>query len=151
MWTGLLGLASADIASADPFGSWSGRSGPFAWESKRSGCGVVGRTPSIIRAHTRWKTSPANGYARLTFIRQIQDPDTDAWTTVHRQRRSTRNTAFEGDQGVIHWTQWFFPFSGEAGATSRHIVLFDWFRDRPSADRKLLHRERMFRPCVVAR
>ena len=149
MWTAVLALAGADAASADPVSSWSGKNDRFAWEARRVGCGVVGETPSTIRAHTRWRASPARGYARLTFIRQIQDADSQAWTTVQRMRRSTRNTALEGNRGVIHWTQWFFPFSDEAGATSRHIVVVAWLRDRPGADRLADRRERVFRPCVV--
>ena len=143
-------LAGAETATADPVGHWAGKEGPFAWEAKRSDCGVVGRTPSVVRAHTRWKASPANGHARLTFVRQVRDADTGEWATVQRQRRSTRNTELEGDSGVIHWTGWFLPFADEAGATSRHIVLFDWLRDWAGDDRLLLRRERMFRACVVS-
>ena len=126
------------------------RRGPYAWEAKRLGCGVVGSTASIVRAHTRWSTSPANGYVRLTFTRQIQDETTSEWATVQRQRRSTKNTSLEGSRGVVHWNQWFFPFADEGGARSRHIVVFEWFRDRPGADPRALRRERMFAPCVVA-
>lgn len=53
MWTSFLALAVADVAVADPVGPWSGRSGPISWEAHRVGCGIVGRTPSTIRAHTR--------------------------------------------------------------------------------------------------
>jgi hypothetical protein len=146
----LLALVAADLGVAHPFSAWSGTKGAFSWEAHRMGCGVVGRTPSVIRAHTRWKTSPANGYARLTFTRQIQHESTGAWTTVQKQRRSTRNTALEGDRGIVHWTQWFFPSADEAGDRSRHIVLFEWFRDRPGTDTRALRRDRVFRPCVVA-
>jgi hypothetical protein len=146
----VLALAPADVAGADPVPAWSGTKGPFAWEAKRQGCGTVGRSPSIVRAHTRWRTSPATGYARLTFRRQIRDEDAGSWRTAQRQRRSTKNTGLEGDRGVVHWTQWFFPFAGEAGATSRHIVAFEWRHDGPGPDRLVLRRQRIFRPCTVA-
>jgi hypothetical protein len=145
----LFALVFADLAGADPFGSWSGMKGPFAWDAHRVGCGTVGRRPSVIRAHTRWRDSPANGYVRLTFIRQIRDDTTGEWSTVQRQRRTTKNTSLEGSSAVIHWTQWFFPFADEAGARSRHSVVFDWLRDRPGRDGRLLRRELAFRPCVV--
>jgi hypothetical protein len=146
----LLALGAAEVAAADPVGSWSGTKGGFAWDASRSGCGIVGRNPSVVRAHTRWKDSPANGYVRLTFIRQIQDESSGTWSTVQRQRRTTKNTSLEGSRAIIHWTQWFFPFADEAGARSRHTVLFDWYRDKPGADARALRRERSFRPCVVA-
>jgi hypothetical protein len=145
----VLALAPAEIADADPLPKWSGTTGPFAWEANRHGCGTVGKSPSVVRAHTRWRTSPPGGYARLTFTRQIRD-DTGGWSTVQRQRRSTKNTALEGERGVVHWKQWFFPFAGEGGAVSRHIVVFEWLRDRPGADRRVLRRERVFRRCTVA-
>jgi hypothetical protein len=150
LWGALLTLVAADLAAAHPFSKWSGTKGAFAWEAHRLGCGFVGRSPSVVQAHTRWRSSPANGYVRLTFTRQIEVESTGAWTTVQKQRRSTRNTALEGERGIIHWTQWLFPFADEGGARSRHIVLFEWFRDGPGADSRALRRERMFRPCVVA-
>jgi hypothetical protein len=150
MSAALLPLLAADLAVADPPGRWSGTKGPFAWEARRAGCGTVGRTPSIIRAHTRWTDSPANGYMRLTFVRQILDEGSRKWATVHRQRRATKNTSLEGSSAVIHWAQWFFPFADEGGARSRHTVLFEWRRDRPGRDRVALRRELAFRPCVVA-
>ena len=150
IWGALLALITADVAAADPFPGWSGTKGPFSWEAQRQGCGVVGRTASVIRAHTRWSTSPANGYVRLTFTRQIQDATTSEWETVQQQWRSTRNTSLEGFRGVVHWNQWFFPFADEGGALSRHIVVFEWFRDQPGLDPRALRRKRMFAPCVVA-
>jgi hypothetical protein len=54
---------------------------------------------------------------------------------------------------MLHWSQWFFPFEGEGGATTRHTVTFEWLRDRPpgaGADPRLLRRVRTFAPCVVA-
>jgi hypothetical protein len=145
-------LVSVDLAAADPFGAWSGTKGPFAWQAHRVGCGIVGRAPSVIGAHTRWRTSPANGYVRLTFTRQIRDDPTGDWRSVQKARRSTRNTELEGGRGVVHWSQWFFPFADEAGDTSRHIILFEWFRDRPGTrpDSRAFRRERTLRPCVVA-
>ena len=150
--TAVLALGGAGAAAADPVPTWSGKKGGFAWEAKRLSCGVVGESPSRLRAHTRWSTSPANGYIRLTFTRQIQNADAGTWATVQRRRRSTKNTAFEGTRAVLHWTQWFFPFEDEVGATSRHTVVFEWLRDRssPGADRRLLRRTRSFGPCVVA-
>jgi len=151
MVAAVLALVSADLAAADPFNAWSGKKGPYAWEARRLGCGVVGHEASIVRAHTRWSTSPANGYVRLTFTRQIQDETTHEWATVQRQRRSTKNTSLEGFAGVVHWNQWFFPFADERGALSRHTVVFEWYRDRPGGgpDPRALRRERMFAPCVV--
>jgi hypothetical protein len=145
-----LALLVADVAGADPFNAWSGTKGPFAWQAQRLGCGIVGRNPSVIRAHTRWTTSPANGYVRLTFTRQIHGATSGDWNTVQRQRRTTRNSSLEGARGIIHWNQWFFPFADEAGELSRHIVVFEWFRDRPGTDRRALRRERRFAPCTVA-
>ena len=136
------GLAAAVPAAAQ-------EKGPFVWSAKRESCGVVGKDPSLIRATTRWKTSPANGYTRLTFTRQILDESTGDWNTVQRQRRSTRNTALEGETGSIHWTQWFFPFADEGGAKSRHFVVFEWFRDVAGDDPRSLKRERAFKPCRV--
>lgn len=148
---GAVALASSGGAAAEPFGTWTGKKGPFAWEAKRTACGVVGGDPSRVRAHTRWKKSPANGYVRLTFRRQIEDDGTGAWATVQKQRRSTKNTALEGERGIIHWFQWFNPFADEAGRRSRHIVDFEWLRDRagPGADRQVLRRQVTLRPCVV--
>ena len=138
----LLALAATGVAGAHPFGSWSGKKGAFAWQSRVVGCGVVRHTPSVVHAHTRWKTSPSDGYTRLTFIRQIKDEDTGDWATVRRERITTRNTDLQGDRSVIHWTQRFNPFPSEAGATSRHIVVFEWFRQRPGVDARALRRER---------
>jgi hypothetical protein len=149
----LLALALAGVAIADPMGGWNGSKGPFSWEAKRLSCGNVGDSASRVRAHTRWRTSPPNGYVRLTFTRELKDPKTGVWEVVHRQRRSTKNSALEGARGVLHWTQWFFPFKDEGGATTRHTVTFEWLRDRPpgaGADPRLLRRMRTFAPCVVA-
>ncbi|MGH3037296.1 MAG: hypothetical protein ACRDMU_08960 [Gaiellaceae bacterium] len=152
--TTALPLAGAGAATAHDFPAWSGIKAPggFAWEAKRLSCGNVGDSASRLRAHTHWAASPANGYLRLTFTRQIRDADTGAWTTVHRQRRSTKNKPLEGSRTVIHWTQWFFPFEDEGGATSRHVVAFEWLRDRsePGADPRVLRRTRVFGACVVA-
>jgi hypothetical protein len=151
LWSAALALLSADLAAADPVPAWSGTKGAFAWEARRIGCGIVGRSPSVVRAHTRWRTSPANGYVRLTFTRQLQDAGTGSWATVQRLRRTTRNTPLEGARGVLHWSQWFFPFADDAGETSRHIVAFEWFRDLPGPgpDPRVLRRERVLGACVV--
>lgn len=151
--TALAALAFAGGAAADPMGGWTGTKGPFAWEAKRLSCGNVGDSASRIRAHTRWRTSPANGYVRMIFTREVKNQSTGAWRVVHRQWRSTRNTALEGARSVLHWSQWFFPFENEGGALSRHSVTFEWLRDRPpgdGADPRLLRRVRAFLPCVVA-
>lgn len=150
-WAVVLGLVTASVAAADPFPAWSGTKGAFSWQARRVACGVVGQRPSDIRAHTRWTKSPANGYVRLTFRRQIQNPDTSEWSTVQLERRSTKNTNLEGTRAILHWRQWFFPFADESGATSRHIVVFEWYRDRPGAspDPRALQRKRTFKPCVV--
>jgi hypothetical protein len=145
----LLALAATGVAGAHPFGSWSGKKGAFAWQSRVAGCGVVRHTPSVVHAHTRWRTSPSDGYTRLTFIRQIKDEDTGDWATVRRERITTRNTDLQGDRSVIHWTQRFNPFASEAGATSRHIVVFEWFRQRPGVDARALRRERVSSACIV--
>lgn len=149
----LVALACAGSAVADPMGGWTGSKGPYSWEAKRLTCGNVGDSASRVRAHTRWRTSPANGYVRLTFTRELENESTGAWKVVHRQRRSTKNTALEGARGVLHWSQWFFPFENEGGATTRHTVTFEWLRDRPAgagADPRLQRRVRAFAPCVVA-
>lgn len=148
-WSTALALLGAGAAAAHPFPSWSGTKGPYAWDARRAACGAVGSAPGVLRAHTRWRTSPANGYMRLTFVRQIRKPG-GGWATVQRQRRMTKNSPLEGARGVVHWTQWFFPFADETGDTSRHIVTFEWLRDRPGRDSRALRRQRAFRPCVVA-
>ena len=113
--------------------SWSGTRGPFAWEAQSLACGVAGVSQSSrLRAHTRWRTSPGDGYQRLTFMRQLRVGTT--WVTVQRDRRTTRNTALEGARNTLVWTQWFGPRADAAGTQSRHAVLFEWLRDRPGAD-----------------
>lgn len=148
----LVALACAAPAAADTFSAWTGTKGGFAWEARRLTCGNVGDSPSRIRAHTRWRTSPANGYLRLTFTRQVRDEVSGTWATVHKQRRSTKNQELEGSRAVVHWSQWFYPFEGEAGALTRHTVVFEWLRDRagPRPDRRALRRVRTFAPCQVA-
>ena len=66
-------LAGAGSAAAEPALSWSGTRGPFAWEAQSLACGVAGVAQSSrLKAHTRWRTSPADGYQRLTFMRQVR-------------------------------------------------------------------------------
>jgi hypothetical protein len=144
----VVGLTGA-LASAHPFPAWSGTSGPFAWQAKRLSCGAVGDKPSRIRAHTRWRTSPANGYQRITFTRQIRDDSTGDWVTVQRQRRSTKNTNLEGIRSILHWSQFFAPVEDEAGKTSRHLVFFEWLRDRAAHDRRVASRSMNLKRCVV--
>ncbi|MGH3022033.1 MAG: hypothetical protein ACRDNI_00110 [Gaiellaceae bacterium] len=145
-----LALACAGTAAADPFSGWTGKRGPFAWEAKLLACGNVGDSPSRVRAHTRWRRSPGNGYVRLTFFRQVLGEDGD-WVTVQKQTRSTRNGQLEGASGAVHWSQWFFPFEDESGATTRHSVRFEWLRDRTGRpDRRMLRRVRTLPACIVA-
>ncbi|HEU4450310.1 MAG TPA: hypothetical protein VFR63_10075 [Gaiellaceae bacterium] len=142
------GLTWTGPAAADDVSGWTATRGPFAWEAKRLSCGVVGEKPSRVRAHTRWRASPANGYMRLVFVRQVA-ADGAGWVTVQRQARSTRNGPLEGSRRIVHWSQWFFPFEDEAGATTRHRVVFEWRRDRAGRDRLALRRVRQFAPCVL--
>lgn len=142
-------LGTAGAAGAHPFSGWSGTKGKFAWQARLHGCGVVGEAPSRVRAHTRWRMSPANGYQRLTFVRQVREDATAPWATVQRQTRSTRNTRLEGSAAILHWSQFFNPFADEAGMQSRHIVTFRWLRDRPGPDRTALRRVRTLKTCVV--
>jgi hypothetical protein len=102
-----------------------------------------------MEAHTRWLTSPANGYERATFRRQIWNETTLAWTTVASQSRSTTNTPFEGVRTILHWTQFFQPTAGEQGQTSRDVVLFAWRRERSGPDRTVFFRRVALEPCVV--
>lgn len=143
------GFAGVQQAAADLFRAWSGTAGPFSWESKRLSCGVAGETPSRLRAHTRWRESPANGFQRVTFLRQLRTDDSSAWTTVQRHRLSTKNMRLEGARGILHWRQSFGLSQDQAGKTSRHIVTFEWLRDRPGIDRRVAARSRTFNPCVV--
>ena len=105
--------------------------------------------PNRIAAHTRWVSSPANGYQRVIFRRQIRDETAQSWTTVASKRRTTKNTRFEGVPTVLHWTQFFPVLKGERGKTSRDVVLFAWRRDRSGADRTLLARRIVLPSCVV--
>jgi hypothetical protein len=142
-------LGSVQAAGGHPFPHWSGTSGPYSWEAKRLACGVVGEKPSRVRAHTRWRTSPANGYMRVAFRRLILNEETDEWTIVQRRSRTTRNTRLEGTRNVVHWFQWFQPFEDEAGKTSRHRVHLEWLRDRRGADPRLFNRWMTMRRCTV--
>lgn len=140
--------ATGGRAGAHPFHGWDGRKGPFAWEAKRLTCGVVGQQRARIRAHSRWKTSPANGYQRVTFVRQIREDG--VWTTAQRGRIRTRNTRLEGNTGILHWTQFFRPLPSEVGKMSRVLVTFEWLRDRRAKDTLALRRSVRLVPCVVA-
>ena len=144
-----VGSVGVQQAAADFFRAWSGTAGPFSWHSKRLSCGVAGETPSRLRAHTRWRESPANGYQRVTFRRQLRAEDSGAWTTVQRRRLSTKNTRLEGTEGILHWRQSFGVPADQAGRRSRHIVTFEWLRDRRGADRRVAVRSRTSNSCVV--
>ena len=145
----VLALVGAEAGLSHPVPGSTARSGPFAWEAARFSCGVVGERPSRLRAHSRWRTSPQKGYQRATFFRQIKDEGTGEWTTVRRNRLSTRNSELEGTRFLLHWSQRFFPFADDAGKRSRHVVRFEWLRDRPGADRLRFTRTRTLKPCVV--
>jgi hypothetical protein len=141
-------LVAVGTATAEPALSWSGTRGPFAWEAQSLACGVAGVSQSSrLRAHTRWRTSPADGYQRLTFMRQVRLGD--AWTSVQRDRRTTRNTALEGTRSTLVWSQWFGPRADAAGTESRHAVLFEWLRDRPDRDPRLLRRVVKLPACRI--
>jgi hypothetical protein len=141
------GIATAG-ASAQ-FSGWTGKSGPFRWQARMLSCGAVGGEPNRIVAHTRWLTSPANGYQRVIFRRQLWDASAQTWTTVARKRRTTKNTRFEGVQTVLRWTQFFPALQGEKGKRSRDVVAFAWRRDRKGADRTVFAKRVVLRSCVV--
>lgn len=143
-----LALAGAEVAAAHGFPHWTGTKGPFAWEARLLSCGAVAERPSRVRAHTRWSTSPANGYTRLTFERQRRN-GAGKWVVVQRQRRSTKNTPLEGNRRILHWTQGFMPFAGDGGERTRHIVVFEWIRDRVGRDHVALRRSFTSRICAV--
>jgi hypothetical protein len=141
-------LVGAGSATAEPALSWSGARGPFAWEAQSLACGVAGVAQSSrLKAHTRWRTSPADGYQRLTFTRQVRIGT--AWVTVQRDRRTTRNSVLEGARNTLVWSQWFGPRADAAGTESRHAVLFEWLRDRPGVDRRLLRRVVKLPACRI--
>jgi hypothetical protein len=140
---------AASGASAHQFSGWTGKSGPFRWQAERVSCGAVTGEPNRITAHTRWVSSPANGYQRAIFRRQIWKGTAHSWTTVASKRRTTKNTRFEGAQTVLHWTQFFPALKGEQGKTSRDVVAFAWRRDRRGADRTVFARRVVLAPCVV--
>jgi hypothetical protein len=136
-------------ASAHPFSAWTGKSGPFRWQAARVSCGAATGGPNRISAHTRWFSSPANGYQRIIFRRQIRDATTHSWKTVAQKRRSTKNTRLEGAQTTLHWTQFFPVAAGEKGKKSRDVVFFAWRRDRSGVDRTVLARRVVLGSCVV--
>jgi hypothetical protein len=145
----VLALVGAEAGLSHPVPGSTARSGPFAWEAARFSCGVVDERPNRLRAHSRWQTSPENGYQRATFVRQIKDEGTGEWTTVQRNRLSTRNSELEGTRLLLHWSQRFFAFADDASKRSRHVVRFEWLRDRRGADRLRFTRTRTLKPCVV--
>jgi hypothetical protein len=134
--------ASAEFA-------WTGKSGPFRWQARTTSCGAVNGEPNRIVAHTRWLTSPRNGYQRAIFRRQLWNGSTRSWATVARKRRTTKNTRFEGVQTALRWTQFFPVFKGQKGKRSRDVVLFAWRRDRSGADRTVFARRVVLGSCVV--
>jgi hypothetical protein len=146
-WTTLVSCVAAG-ANAHPFSGWSGTSGPFRWQAEMVSCGAVTGEPNRMHAHSRWVNSPANGYQRVIFLRQLWNEDAAAWEIVSSQTRSTKNT-LEGQDFVLHWTQAFQPVSGEEGKTSRDVVRFSWRRDRSGPDRSVFARHVILGPCVV--
>lgn len=142
------GLATT-VATAKEFSGWTGKSGPFRWQARMVSCGAVTGEPNRIVGHTRWLTSPANGYQRATFRRQLWNATAQSWTTVASKTRTTKNTRFEGVQTVLRWTQFFPVFKGEKGKKSRDVVLFAWKRDRSGPDRTVLARRVVLRTCTV--
>jgi hypothetical protein len=142
------GVATA-WANAHPFSKWTGKAGPFRWQAETVSCGAVTGGPNRIEAHTRWLSSPANGYQRAVFRRQIWDETAQSWTTVEAKRRTTKNTRFEGLDGILHWTQLFAASAGEEGKASRDVVAFAWRRDRKGADRRVFARRVVLPSCVV--
>jgi hypothetical protein len=142
------GMATSG-ASAHHFSGWTGKSGPFRWQAQRVSCGAVTGGPNRIAAHTRWITSPANGYQRVIFRRQIWKAVAQSWTTVASKRRTTKNTRFEGARTVLHWTQFFPVRKGEQGKKSRDVVFFAWRRDRSGTDPTVFARRVVLASCVV--
>jgi hypothetical protein len=136
-------------ANAHPFSAWTGKSGPFRWQASTVSCGAATGGSNRISAHTRWFSSPANGYQRAIFRRQIRDATTHSWKTVAQKRRSTKNTRLEGAETTLHWTQFFPVAAREKGKTSRDVVFFAWRRDRSGVDRTVLARRVVLRSCVV--
>jgi hypothetical protein len=145
----VLSATAAAGATAHPFSAWTGKSGPFRWQAELVSCGAVTGAPNRMQAHTRWLKSPANGYQRVRFDRQVWDETATAWTTVERQTRTTKNTPFEGTSGILHWTQFFQPLAGEEGKTSRDVLFFTWRRDRSGSDRTVFSRRLVLGSCVV--
>jgi hypothetical protein len=137
------------VASAHPFAGWTGKSGPFRWQAETISCGAVTGGPNRIEAHSRWISSPANGYQRAIFTRQIWNETAQSWRTVASKWRTTKNTRFEGLDAILHWTQLFPVSAGEEGKTSRDVVAFAWRRDRKGADRTVFSRRVVLAPCVV--
>lgn len=141
----------AGVANAHSFSGWTGKSGPFRWQARIVSCGAVGGEPNRVTAHSRWLSSPANGYQQAVFKRQIRDETAQSWTTVARQTRTTKNTRFEGTDAILHWTQFFPAMAGEGGKKSRDVVAFAWRRDRRGAgvDRTVFARRVVRASCVV--
>ena len=137
-------------ASGHPFSGWTGKSGPFRWQAKMVSCGGVSGAPNRISAHSRWFSSPANGYQRVIFRRQIWNATTHSWKTIASKRRTTKNTHLEGVDTTLHWTQFFPALKGEKGKKSRDVVAFAWRRDRTGADRTVLARRVVLASCIVA-
>jgi hypothetical protein len=109
----------------------------------------VSGEPNRVAAHSRWVSSPANGYQRAVFTRQIWDETAQSWTTVASKRRTTKNTPFEGQDVILHWTQFFPVMAREEGKRSRDVVAFAWRRDRKGADRTVFARRVLLASCVV--
>jgi hypothetical protein len=139
----------AEGAGAHPFAGWTGKSGPFRWQAETVSCGSVTGEPNRIRAHSRWVTSPQNGYQRARFKRQIQDETAGTWTTVQSKLRTTKNSPLKGAKVILHWTQFFQPVAREEGRTSRDVIVFEWKRDRSGSDRTVFSRRVALPPCII--
>jgi hypothetical protein len=147
--SGLVALVAlgGEAALADPLRAWSGRSGPYSWEAKQLTCGVAEERRSTLREHTRWRTSPSNGYHRVTLVRQVRAEG--AWHRILQRRWSTRNTHLEGSRTVVHWSQWYQPGPTEGGRRARYRLTFEWLRERSGPDRVVFRRRMTVGSCVV--
>ena len=131
---------------------------PVASEAATA-CGIVGHTAEHVLAHTRWRSSP---------VERLRPPHVHARAKIRGtpapgrpcsgSAGTTKNTALEGERGVHPLDAVVLPLRDEGGATSRHTVIFEWFRDRSRAatstapqaraDLRALHRRAARRPTT---